>query len=310
MNKNPNHNLQTNGIHIFSERLNEIEMNDCLNHIDDDSANYTQVKSFIDNVYFPKVNNTFNWNCIYTKFRLSDFTNLKDASFFHSDVYNYTDSFMPIYTGLCYFDDSTLEIIPHSNIKNNNNFSCLFNTKQTIDVKAGTIIVFNSTLYHRGMIKDNSAKHRRLLQIFDIFPNRTIFNTHFPKFYTVSTKKSSVVNIYNNYSIFNNVGLNVTNETVLYLHYLLMYFDVQYKLICDVPNKCDKYITYEPGTRDTIKVNGRQPLNVNIIIIDTKQIDPEINVLFMYVILIILIILIAYLIYYHRDKISTKLLKN
>jgi len=63
----------------------------------------------------------------YIKFRFSNNNNSIDASVFHRDDYNYTDSSMiPIYTALCYFDKAELEIIPGSHIKNNLSLTDLY----------------------------------------------------------------------------------------------------------------------------------------------------------------------------------------
>jgi hypothetical protein len=128
--------LKTDGYVIFRNNLTENELGEGLKSIHEQMIDYTQMKKFIDTIYWPKVNKALGWNSIYLKFRYSNFENLKDASLFHADVYNHSESkIMPIYTGLCYFDDSLLEIIPGSHIKNNLSSSELFNNKKIIHIK-------------------------------------------------------------------------------------------------------------------------------------------------------------------------------
>ena len=271
--------LGRDGYVIFRNNLTNNELNEGLKSIHNQKIDYTQMKKFIDTIYWPKVNKALGWNSIYLKFRFSNFENLKDASLFHGDVYNHTESkTMPIYTGLCYFDDSLLEIIPGSHIKNNLSSCDLFNNKKIINIKKGDMLIFHANMYHRGIAFDpkHKQKNRRLLQIFEIWPNKEQYNEMKNNFLTVLTNKTDLIKKFYNIGPFAK-KFNV-NEYIVYLHYLLVRNDMQYKIIfSDISNetKNGKYVGYEPGIRDIIRPNQLQPWNVNIIVNKHNTIIPN-----------------------------------
>lgn len=271
--------LKTNGYVIFRNNLSNEELNQGLSCIHNDKINYTQMKNFIDTIYWTKINKALGWNALYLKFRFSNFENLKDASLFHGDVYNHTKSkIMPIYTGLCYFDDSLLEIIPGSHLNNNISSSELFSRKKIIKVKKGDMLIFHANMYHRGIAfpENKKQKNRRLLQIFEIWPNKELYDETKDKFLTVLTNKTDIIKQFYNIGPFAK-RINVS-ENIVYWHYLLVRNNMQYKIIfSDICNetKNNKYVGYEPGARDIIKQNELQPWNINIIVREHNTIIPN-----------------------------------
>ena len=191
--------LKTDGYIIISNKLTPNELSQGLVSIYEKGIDYTQMKKFIDYIYLPKVNDILGWNSIYLKFRFSDFENLKDASLFHNDLYNHSNNnIMPVYTGLCYFDDSSLEIIPQSHIKSDLTLNEMYNKKKVINVYKGDILIFHANLFHRGIAKTksqhNTKTNRRILQIFEIFPNEITYNKLNDKIVAVLTTKNNLAN--------------------------------------------------------------------------------------------------------------------
>jgi len=156
-------------------------------------VNYLIMKDFIDTIFFPtiKKNVEFIKQPKYVKFRFSNNNNSTDASTFHGDIYNHTNTeLLPIYTCLCYFDDAQLEVIPGSHKYNNNDHSInSYNKRKVLDVKRGDILIFHSNMHHRG-VNYNKMGERRLLQVFEVFPDKNTYNKFAPNLVIVESSKS------------------------------------------------------------------------------------------------------------------------
>lgn len=168
----------------YKNVLTKSQINFALSCVQSDNlVNYHIMKQFIDNCFFPTIqqSTTIIKNPKYVKFRFSNNNNSTDASTFHSDIYNHTNSeILPIYTCLCYFDDSQLEVIPGSHIKSNNiTITSLqsYSNKVIINVNRGDILIFHANLHHRG-VNFGSSRNRRLLQVFEVFPDENIYIIH------------------------------------------------------------------------------------------------------------------------------------
>ena len=106
-----NTDIKNNGYLLLRNKLNNKELDFGLSIIEDKKVNYKITKQFIDNIFLVKIKENFNvmTNPLYVKFRLSNNNNSTDASTFHGDIYNKTNSeILPIYTCLCYFDEAQL----------------------------------------------------------------------------------------------------------------------------------------------------------------------------------------------------------
>jgi hypothetical protein len=297
--------LKNNGYVVLKNKLTEEDLNYGLNSVNDDKINYSHLKSFIDTKYFPVINSSLGWKSKYLKFRFSNFDNLKDASLFHGDVYNHTNNnIMPIYTGLCYFDDSLLEIIPKSHIKKNLSSNCLYEKKKILKVSRGDILIFHANMFHRGiaclpttnpsMSTKTKQTNRRLLQIFEIFPNQLVFDKLKPNFLTVLTNKTDLIKKFYNFSSFESKNVS---DYIVYLHYLLVIYDMQYKIILsDISNaeKKNKYVGYEPGPREKLKLNELQNWNINIIVEKHNTIVPNTNCQLIFLCLLIILIYLTF----------------
>jgi hypothetical protein len=269
--------LEKNGYILLSNVLSKEEIEFGISCIDGDKADYKKKKHFIEKIFLPK---TPFEDPVYVKFRVSNNTNSMDASTFHGDIYNHTKSeYMPIYTCLCYFDDAQLEIIPGSHRYNNSGWSLeSYSKKEVLQVRRGDILVFHANMHHRG-IKYNESPNRRLLQVFDVFPDRQTYNEHFPKLRIVKTSDSWMVKNILNPMMIEMAKYPVIIDTATFFHYMMMYNDVHYKMaLIDISpsDKKDHYISYEPGKRIHVEdCPHKHDLNVNVVCDKTATVIPN-----------------------------------
>jgi len=123
------------------------------------------------NFMIKKVCETLNTEIDFLKIRVSNNNNSVDAGGFHRDVICLKEWY-PVMTCLTYFDDTVMEVIEGSHKINKLNFfeanNILNNHVKQINIKAGNILLFYSTLLHRGIFTNNSP-NRRVIQVFDCF---------------------------------------------------------------------------------------------------------------------------------------------
>jgi hypothetical protein len=249
----------------------------CINA--DNTINYRKLNDYIEQSFLPGINNAVPVipQPVYGKFRFSDNTNAADASTFHGDMYNFTDDdIVPMYTCLVYFDDGELEVVPgthRKSIADNTTVTQKLGMAQRIKFRPGDMLIFHANMHHRG-VGYSTTKHRRLLQVFDIFPSPTVHAVHNERLYTMKTSKTAMASVVNAAS--QAVAtvppiINALNAA----HYVLVCNNIQYKIaLTDVPDveKNGRYISYEPGERKPIDhCTPQEPWNVNIIV------DPEAN---------------------------------
>ena len=167
------------GYKHFPEFFNETEVKSIRGMIDKKNVNYTLLSSFINGVFMKRVDSSMGWNSRYTKYRVSNNNNSSDASVFHRDVFRISNSepeFKNMYTCLTYLDNATMQLVPKSHI--NDNMSLLDSLEDlaniiTVEMKPGDVLIFNSTMLHRGVFdKLNMSDDRRLIQVFDTHPSQ------------------------------------------------------------------------------------------------------------------------------------------
>jgi hypothetical protein len=148
-----------------------------------DKVNYYEMTDFIENTILSTVQKVMKWeNPVYIKYRVSDNNNSADASAFHRDIIcqSRNSENIPIFTCLTYLDNTIMEVIPGSHTKLFMNFNdsikSLGNRKK-IYIEQGDILLFYSNLLHRGIFTENLT-HRRLIQVFEIFPSTESFNKY------------------------------------------------------------------------------------------------------------------------------------
>ena len=245
------------------------------------------IKKFIDEQVVPIINAKMRWNMSYSKFRFSDFQNLTDAGTFHSDVYNFTDTPMQIYTIILYLDASELDIVPKTHI--NGEYSTLIN-KIKISMKPKDMLLFNAKMYHKGI--PSNSEHRRILQIFEIFPNPQIEYNLSPFLFTVLTSNTMIGNI-----IRGSNGKKEISPFTEKLHYYLISKHLQYALILsDVlySEKVGRFITYEPGMSDVLRPGYVHNWNVNIITRKRKILTPTQAIITNRIILICIVLFVLF----------------
>lgn len=228
-------------------------------------VDYTALKeNFIESIYLPEINNRLGWECIYNKFRFSSssYSNLKDASRFHCDIYNFTNLFLvPVFTALCHLDPAIVEVIPHTHLGRVK--ADAYKSKIQIHIEPGDIMIFHSNLHHRGIPENNE---RRIIQIFEIFTNSFEHEKYNNQLLTVVMSECWLVRTIRDKTFIQSPSkFSIIDK----IHYWALVNNIQYSLIAlDIPykSKKNKFIGYEPGPRDIIRDRKLQPLNINIIV--------------------------------------------
>ena len=274
----------------------------------DNKVDYIKMRRFIDTKFFPGIER--NLDAIsdphYVKFRFSNNNNANDAAMFHGDVYNHTNlPILPIFTCLCYFDDAQMELIPKSHILHSTTSSFkTFDRRIQLKLGRGDVLVFHANIQHRG-VNYYKTVNRRLLQVFDVFPNAAVYKQHAPKLVIVETSKSTFVE-----KVVNPLMVSMSDSSQLidfftFLHYLLVNNDLQYKIVAmdlEPWNKRGKYVSYEPSRRvvfEELPEDGAEELNVNIVC-DTKVFSRPGSHFYLYIYLAVLAVaFFAY--HYYRN---------
>ncbi len=294
--------INNNGFLLLKNILTPEQLEYGLSSDNNGVVNYQLMKNFIDNIFIPTIssNTEFMPDPKYVKFRYSNNNNSKDASTFHSDVYNYSSTeTIPIYTCLCYFDNTQLEVIPGSHKKafrdNNISFTSYFK-KIRINMGPGDILIFNSNLYHRGV--DYKTKgDRRVLQVFDVFPDKKAFYDNYNNFLTVITSKNSSVSTIGNI-LYNVAKVPFLMNIISYTQYILVFNDLQYKVILNDLTPCEKInklISYESSKRLEYKnITGSDPNNLFIICENSNTTELSYYYFFFYLVYWLVIFSIIY----------------
>lgn len=263
-------------------------------------VDYKIMKQFIDQHFMPTIVEKTNFikNPKYVKFRYSNNNNSTDAATFYSDIYDYTSGeVMPIYTCLCYFDKTQMEVIPGSHKRQfHKDNSCIssYTKKRLLTIEPGDIVVFHANMYHRGT-NFNTHGNRRLLQVFEVFPDDESVSLNYDKLLTVITSNTATSGIINNFS-YSVSKIPFLIESISFPHYFLVYNDLQYKIVLNdlAPwDKNDKLITYEPGKRMTYEsITGKDPINTNIICANSNTTESSNFYLFLLAFLILFVFLL------------------
>jgi hypothetical protein len=169
--------LDTNGYIILKAVLSPDEG---IVHIKDKEVNYAGIKTFIEQSMLGPVNKQLGWDAVYTKYRVSDNNNSVDAGAFHRDIFaqGKTEKFMS-FTCLTYLDGTKMELIPGSHMMPYMTYMEAINNyghKVTVEMKPGDVLLFYSTLLHRGIFTEGLS-HRRLIQVFEVFPSMGDFKS-------------------------------------------------------------------------------------------------------------------------------------
>ena len=132
-----------------------------------DTVDYDAMDAFVRDDMLKTVDAVLGTAMTHTKYRVSDNNNSTDAAAFHRDVIC-VDGWAPVITALTYLDDATMEVMPgsHRRIRMSTwEAVASYRDKKTLHMRPGDLLVFYSTLLHRGVFRNPG--HRRLVQAFD-----------------------------------------------------------------------------------------------------------------------------------------------
>jgi hypothetical protein len=295
--------MDEDGYILLTNVLTDHDIQVGLSCIQEDRVDYSRLKQFIDQIFLKRIQENVHEisEPSYVKFRLSNNNNSTDASTFHGDIYNHTNTeILPIYTCLCYFDDAQLEIIPGSHKYNNSDWSIsTYNKKKVINVNRGDILVFHANMHHRG-VNYNKSENRRLLQVFEVFPDQITYDEYSSKLFIVQTSNNVVIKNIVNPLMYQLSKFPSVIDTITWFHYILMYNDLHYKVgMMDIEpwNKQGNYITYEPGRRVYMEDLKHEEINVNVMCDNNIQtIQPNRFYFYFYILYWIVSILVIYVI--------------
>jgi len=217
--------LEEDGFLIFR---NVLDTSSGDQFIDGKKVNYAVATDYIDNYMLKKVNDIMNWDIVYTKYRISNNNNSIDASTFHRDIIpSKGKEVLPAFTCLTYFDKTSMEVIPGSHkqisLSHLDAIKC-YKNKVKLTMNPGDVLLFYSTLLHRGIFTEN-LPNRRLIQIFEVFPDIQLWNNYSDKIHhllgdnaynehMISISKNKVLNSIMNYYAYLNAstGYNTLDD--------------------------------------------------------------------------------------------------
>jgi hypothetical protein len=290
------------GYLLLRGKLSEEKLQVGLSCMQGEKMDYSKMKDFIDQHFIPTIQDHVQEmsSPTYIRFRYSDKTNATDAATFHGDIYNHSKlEIVPIYTALCYFDDAQLEVIPGSHRMNKEWSLVSYQKRKVLHVQRGDILLFHANLHHRG-INYQKTEHRRLLQVFDVFPYQQTYQEHTPHLAVVQSSNSTIMKHIVTPLLVELSKFPGIVEVINFVHYFFVNNDLQYKMSLmdlDPWTKEGKYISYEPIRR--IDHLGTEDINVIVCC------DPSIQVLqtsnyYLYMYLIYWIVSFILLYYFYR----------
>jgi len=217
----------------------------------------------------------FGWEPVMTKYRVSNQENKIDASFLHNDLKNVSRTNVPIpcHTVLLYGDRGRMQLIPKSHHMTHESIIHAvrdLNNIITIDIEPGDLLVFNASLMHRGVFF-NTEDNRRLMQIFEVYPNEETFDKFAPMVDTSYVNKSPVLRI------LQEVNKKTSTQPIINeLTNILMYFN--YRLgnqpqLNKVPDRYDPQFASNETKRRLENIEDRT-MNIYVSMADAC---PEIN---------------------------------
>lgn len=179
--------LQTQGYILLENVIDQRSIEYARSCMRDDVVDYTSLYKFIANKVLATVNTIMNgttndWDLSPIKYRVSDNNNSIDAGAFHRDILC-IEEWYPALTCCCYLDETVMQVIPKSHMllgESYWNAINIFTTRVNVRVKPGDILLFHSTMLHRGVFTKRQP-HRRIIQIFDIFKNQELLKEHINK---------------------------------------------------------------------------------------------------------------------------------
>lgn len=161
--------LHTEGFLLLTDVIEGIHVQNAQHAITKTGVHYTSIEHF-QQIVFNKINEHLQLNLICSKYRVSNNNNSVDAGQFHRDIKVFKPSNVSneIYTVVVYLDTSIMEVIPGSHQQYSVRVFdalCNINKGKTLHVAPGDILIFHSTLLHKGVF-DTNQPDRRIIQYF------------------------------------------------------------------------------------------------------------------------------------------------
>jgi hypothetical protein len=178
--------LDYEGFLLMPQVLSEAEVavaQVCISDTAPYSVHYTAMENFIRDTMQRKVNRLMQglkdglprrpeyipFDLQVIKYRVSDFSN-SDATTFHRDVVCNRE-WQPYLTCLTYLDETVMQLIPQSHRQPSLSWRQAFQAfkgRRELTVRPGDILLFYSSLLHRGIFTaPTPTGRRRLVQLFD-----------------------------------------------------------------------------------------------------------------------------------------------
>jgi len=177
--------LNDKGFLLLKDALTNSDIQEAHKYIQGQQMDYTSMIRFIENIMLKKINRSLDIDITYTKFRVSNNNNSVDAGGFHRDIIplrkNVTP--LPLYTCLCYLDKTVMELIPGTHttpVMSYTEAFSKFNSSIKVSLNPTDLLIFNSSLIHRGIFTENLGQ-RRLIQVFNCFLNKNDFMKYSPR---------------------------------------------------------------------------------------------------------------------------------
>lgn len=235
-------------------------------YIPPDLLNYTEMNKYVDkclSIVKQQIFPTLKDNIICTKYRASDNNNNTDAGAFHRDLVSFNGVNPPVFTVLSYLDVSKMSIIPesHKHLHNNPLKAWYMRKKaKTILINPGDILIFFATCLHKGEFVHNQ-NHRRLIQMFDVFPNSKVYQTLHPKILHLKCKNEC-----DSYSWMANLAKYVSTSGYRYVVNEIMYYNNAYGygyVFKPLHNTSYDYISTEAVAKRTINQSKNNDIQKN-----------------------------------------------
>lgn len=167
------------------------------------NVKYNSMTYFIDEMMMKVIDQNLGWNkSTHLKYRASDNNNSSDAGSIHRDIFvrhmvneKEADQIasIPVYTCLCYLDRTVMELVPGSHRQAQMSFGQAWDrywgNRQRVTISPGDLLIMHSTLLHRGIFTER-LPHRRLIQVFEVFPSEEIKNWYLPNILHVPSNSS------------------------------------------------------------------------------------------------------------------------
>ena len=168
--------LKRDGYLIIPNFYNDNEIDRVRKGISNQQVNYTiidhHIKLTLDKL---KSSTMETFDLINIKYRVSNKNNSTDAAAFHRDVIIQKKNInkVNIFTVLSYLDLAYIELVPNTHFSPHMKYweaYLKYKKKKKILIYPHNLVIFYSTLIHRGIFYNNLQKNRRLIQMFDCIP--------------------------------------------------------------------------------------------------------------------------------------------